>query len=104
MRIVFKYNSFKKLSGLAEKPRHKYFIMRFRKALLLKFIAAFVCLNFLFQVFYPTAALALTGGPSQPEMQAFSPVGSTDMVDLATGSYDYNIPLLDVEGYPINLS
>ncbi|HTA81451.1 MAG TPA: hypothetical protein VK783_00825 [Bacteroidia bacterium] len=56
------------------------------------------------QIFYPTVALALTGGPSQPEMQGFEPIGTTNMVDLSSGSFTYNIPLMDVEGYPINLS
>ncbi len=58
----------------------------------------------LFQTVYPAAALALTSGPVQPEAQGFEPVGTTDMVDLFTGDFVYNIPLLDVEGYPINIS
>lgn len=59
---------------------------------------------FLFQAFYPTAAWALTGGPSQPEVQSFEPIGTTDMVNMFTGDFTYNIPLLDVGGYPVNLS
>lgn len=47
---------------------------------------------------------ALTSGPSQPEVQSFEPIGTTDMVDLFSGDFVYNIPLLDVEGYPINIS
>jgi hypothetical protein len=43
-------------------------------------------------------------GPGQPEMQAFKAVSSSDMVDLFTGDFSYNIPLMDVGGYPINLS
>ncbi|MBL7729082.1 MAG: hypothetical protein JNM68_15405, partial [Dinghuibacter sp.] len=43
-------------------------------------------------------------GPGQPEMQAFKAVGANDMVDLFTGDFSYNIPLLDVGGYPVNLS
>ena len=45
-----------------------------------------------------------TGGPGQPEMQAFSSVNSSNMVDLFSGDFSYNIPLLDVGGYPIGLS
>src|ERR1700749_46251 len=75
-----------------------------RSSFLFKSITAFVVLSMLFQIFYPTVALALTGGPSQPEMQAFEPIGTTNMVDLSSGSFTYNIPLMDVEGYPINLS
>lgn len=42
-------------------------------------------------------------GPSQPEMQSFLPVNNNNMVDLFTGDFSYNIPLLDVGGYPVNL-
>ncbi|XZF15209.1 hypothetical protein ACTHGU_03660 [Chitinophagaceae bacterium MMS25-I14] len=52
----------------------------------------------------PTVSYALSSGPVQPEIQSFEPVGTTDMVDLFTGDFVYNIPLLDVEGYPINIS
>jgi hypothetical protein len=44
------------------------------------------------------------GGPSQPEMQSFSPVSANNMVDLFSGDFSYNIPLLDVGGYPVNIS
>jgi hypothetical protein len=44
------------------------------------------------------------GGPSQPEMQAFQSVNANNIVDLFSGDFSYNIPLLDVGGYPINLS
>jgi hypothetical protein len=46
----------------------------------------------------------MTGGPSQPEMKAFTSVGAKDMVDLFTGDFSYNIPLLDVGGYPVNIA
>ena len=46
----------------------------------------------------------LTGGPSQPEMKSFSSVNANNMVDLFTGDFSYNIPLLDVGGYPVNIS
>ena len=53
---------------------------------------------------FPVPIFALTGGPSQPEVQGFEPIGTTEMVNLFTGDFKYNIPLLDVGGYPINLS
>ena len=59
---------------------------------------------FLFQMTYPTQVWALTGGPSQPEVQSFEPIGTSDMVDLFTGDFNYNIPLMEVEGYPINIA
>jgi hypothetical protein len=58
----------------------------------------------LMEVTFPTQVFALTGGPSQPEVQSFEPIGTSDMVDLATGDFNYNIPLMDVEGYPINIA
>jgi hypothetical protein len=44
------------------------------------------------------------GGPDQPEVQSFTPIGTTDMVDPFTGDFSYNIPLMDVDGYPINMA
>ena len=44
------------------------------------------------------------GGPTQPESQSFTSVNSNNMVDLFTGDFSYNIPLLDVGGYPVNIA
>ncbi|HWZ16551.1 MAG TPA: hypothetical protein VNW95_15030 [Mucilaginibacter sp.] len=63
-------------------------------------LLALMCINLLL----PPACLALTSGPSQPETHSFQPAGVSDMVDLFTGGLKYNIPLLDVDGYPINLN
>jgi hypothetical protein len=52
----------------------------------------------------PLSSFALTGGPSQPEVQSFEPVGTSEMVDIFSGDFNYNIPLLDVNGYPINIA
>ena len=43
------------------------------------------------------------GGPNQPEMTSFKSVNVNNMVNLFTGGFSYNIPLLDVGGYPVNL-
>lgn len=59
---------------------------------------------FLLQLFYPVSTYALTGGPSQPEYESFEPAGATEMVNLATGDFIYNIPLMDIDGYPINIA
>ncbi len=66
--------------------------------------AQFLLMVMLLNILYPSTAFALTSGPSQPEAMSFQPVGMTDMVDLFTGDFKYNIPLLDVDGYPINLN
>jgi hypothetical protein len=42
-------------------------------------------------------------GPGQPEMQSFQSVNANNLVDLFSGDFSYNIPLLDVGGYPLNL-
>ncbi len=44
-----------------------------------------------------------SGGPSQPEMSSFKSVGAENMVNLFTGDFSYNIPLMDVGGYPLNI-
>lgn len=56
------------------------------------------------EIVFPLGAYALTGGPSQPEVESFEPVGTSEMVDIFSGDFNYNIPLLDVNGYPINLA
>lgn len=64
-------------------------------------------MTMVFQISWPVTAWALTSGPTQPEVQTFEPVGSTQMVDLFSGDFTYNIPLLEVPGpnggYPVNL-
>lgn len=52
----------------------------------------------------PSSSSPQTGGPDQPEVQSFTPVGISDMVDPFTGDFSYNIPIMDVDGYPINLA
>jgi hypothetical protein len=58
----------------------------------------------LLQIVAPTTAFALTGGASQPEVNSFTPIGTSDMVDPFSGGFNYNIPLMDVGGHPINIS
>lgn len=73
-----------------------------------KQLAIFFVLLMFFQVAQIPATYALTSGPSQPEMQSFQPAGVSDMVDLFTGDFSYNIPLFELPGpnggYPFNLS
>ncbi len=52
----------------------------------------------------PTVAMALTSGPTQPEVEGFQPIGITEMVDPFSGDFSYSIPLMDIGGYPLNLS
>lgn len=73
------------------------------KKRIIKLTAHSLLLSMLYQLALPSYAYALTTGPSQPEVQSFEPVGTTEMVDMFTGDFTYNIPLMDVEGYPINI-
>lgn len=70
-------------------------------------LAWFFIVLMLSEICLPTAALALTSGPAQPEASSFEPVGTTEMVNLFSGDFTYNIPLFEVPGpdggYPVNL-
>jgi hypothetical protein len=74
------------------------------KKRMIKFIARILLCTMTIELVNPAVSSALTSGPSQPEVQSFEPVGTTDMVDMFSGDFVYNIPLMDVEGYPINIS
>lgn len=79
-------------------------ILRIQKSRGFKIVSAFLVLNILAEIAAPTTALALTGGPKQPEFSSFTPIGVSDMVDLSSGDMNYNIPLMDVGGYPLNIA
>lgn len=55
------------------------------------------------QLFSNEGSISDIGGPSQPESSSFQSVNSNNMVDLFSGDFSYNIPLLDVGGYPVNM-
>ena len=55
-------------------------------------------------IFSPFPSKALTSGPSAPEANGFTPVEQQQLVDPFTGDFSYNIPLLNVGDYPLNLS
>ncbi|CAN5271489.1 hypothetical protein BH09BAC3_BH09BAC3_35210 [soil metagenome] len=73
-----------------------------------KGVARIFLLIIIVQILSPFQAMAVTSGPSQPEMQGFQPAGTTEMVDLFSGDFSYNIPLFELPGpnggYPFNLS
>ncbi len=74
----------------------------------LKIKAWFFLGIFVSEMFIPLTSLALTSGPSQPEVHSFEPVTTNQMVDLFSGDFTYNLPLLTVPGpnggYPINIA
>jgi len=75
-----------------------------RKSKFTKVLACYLAMMILLQMVQPMQLYALTEGPSQPEFNSFTPIGTSDMVDLASGDFNYNIPIMDVGGYPINLA
>lgn len=74
------------------------------KKTLLRITAKTLLVSMVYQLGFPLYSYALTSGPSQPEVQSFEPIGTTEMVDMFTGDFNYNIPLLDIDGYPVNIS
>lgn len=79
-----------------------------RKTRVLRFVSLFLVIQTLYASFLPTISYALTSGPTAPEVTSFEPIDTTDMVNLLTGDFTYNIPLLEVPGpaggYPLSLS
>lgn len=61
------------------------------------------------EIIFPVGVLALTSGPNQPEFSTFTPVSTTEMVNLFTGDFNYNIPVIEIPGvdgggYALSLS
>jgi hypothetical protein len=79
-------------------------IKQVKKSKFKKTIAIYLAMMILLESVQPMQMFALTGGPKQPEFESFTPIGTSDMVDLASGDFNYNIPIMDVGGYPINLA
>ncbi|WP_299883978.1 hypothetical protein [uncultured Lacinutrix sp.] len=69
-----------------------------------KVISCYLAFQMILTMVQPSSLYALTSGPSQPEFNSFTPIGTSDMVNLSSGDFNYNIPIMDVGGYPINLA
>ena len=67
-------------------------------------VAAFLLIIFTCHLLLPVAGFALTSGPAQPEMKGFEPATTANLVDAFTGDFTYNIPLMDIGGYPLNIA
>lgn len=91
-----------------QQDKNQGYILRLRQSRTLKGISMTLALSLLFEMIQPTVSMALTEGPSQPEVQSFEPIGTTQMVDLFTGDFNYNIPLFNLPGpnggYPVNIA
>lgn len=57
-----------------------------------------ICLSIVMlqNIVSPTVSLALRTSPIQPEYSAYESLETTDMVNLITGDFTYNMPLLEV--------
>lgn len=79
-----------------------------RKSVVTKIVALYLVFTMVFDGLLVTSSYALTGGPSQPEVASFEPIATNQMVDLFSGDFTYNIPLMTVPGpnggYPINIA
>lgn len=79
-------------------------IQQIRTGKFSKVLSCYLAIQLVLTTIQPTQLFALTGGPSQPEFTAFTPIGTSDMVNINSGSFNYNIPIMDVGGYPLNLA
>ncbi|WP_435578736.1 hypothetical protein [Gilvibacter sp.] len=79
-------------------------IQKIRTSRITKIVASYLSLQLIITLVQPMAMYAISSGPTQPEFNAFTPIGTSDMVNLSSGDFNYNIPIMDVGGYPINLA
>ncbi len=79
-------------------------IHKIRTSKLSKVIASYLAIQLIITTIQPIGLFALTSGPSQPEFNSFTPIGTSDMVNLSSGDFNYNLPIMDVGGYPLNLA
>lgn len=68
------------------------------KSKALKFLAVFLALNILVETILPMQVFALTSGPKSPDFMSFTPVATTNMVDMLSGNFNYNLPVIDIPG------
>lgn len=68
-----------------------------------KKITSSLILTILFEIIFPLTSLSLTDGPVQGNFSSFEAANSSEMVNLFNGDFKYNLSLLDVGGYPINI-
>lgn len=79
-------------------------ISKIRTSKVTKVVSCYLALQLIITIVQPNQLWALTSGPSQPEFDSFTPISTSDMVDLSSGNFNYNIPIMDVGGYPLNLA
>jgi len=79
-----------------------------RNRILLRAFAVFFLIEMFCNAVAPAVSWALTSGPTAPEATSFEPVDTSEMVNLTSGDFVYNLPLIEVPGpgggYPLSLS
>ena len=63
-----------------------------------KAAAVFFLGEMLINLVWPLAGYALTTGPNQTEYTSYESADATDMVDLISGDFNYNLPFVEVPG------
>ena len=71
--------------------------MLFRNRRLVRVTACFLLIESISSIALPSIGWAFMG-PTQPEFSTYEGPGSTDMVNLSTGDFSYNVPVLDIPG------
>ena len=66
----------------------------------IKLLAYFLMIDMLLSIVSPTISsmYALTSGPGTPEFSSFEPVATSNLVDPLTGSFTYNLPVIQIPG------
>lgn len=71
--------------------------MRFlRRRFILRVFSLCSLIVFANSIFYPSISYALTSGQFQPEYTSYEDASATDMVNLLTGDFNFNLPILSV--------
>ena len=79
-------------------------ILKIRQSIVVKPIATFFAIQLTVSSILPSQLLALTNGPSQPEMMGPSAVTFDNYVDPFTGDFQYSIPLFEMGDIPLTLN
>lgn len=72
--------------------------MKKQLSLFVRVICVYLVFNVLLSQLLPISLYGTSLGPTSPDFANFTPVGSNNMVNPATGAFNYNIPLFEIPG------
>ncbi len=80
-----------------------------RESKFTKIISLVLLINLFNSIFRPFFLYANSSGPQSPEFTQFVPVNTNDMVNISTGDFFYNLPVIEIPGaegggYALSLS